>query len=69
MKTKTWKNEEDWNEALLVAHLLGGRYGFEDEMPIPDDAPEEKKDEVIKNRVSQAIKVAKEIQRQLGRKM
>jgi hypothetical protein len=45
------------DEALLVAHLLGGRYGFEH-----DDAREI----TMEQRVGEAIKVAREIRRQLA---
>jgi hypothetical protein len=45
------------DEALLVAHLLGGRYGFEHD-EAGNAVP-------METRVANAIKVAREIRRQL----
>jgi hypothetical protein len=43
------------DEALLVAHLLGGRYGFRLRIG-----------QTMEERVSEAIKVSREIRRQLS---
>jgi hypothetical protein len=43
------------DEALLVAHLLGGRYGFEP-----------RREQSLMERVAEAINVAREIRRQLA---
>ena len=47
------------DEALLVAHLLGGRYGYEHQ---------KSDDETMQEHVAAAIAVAREIQRQLDQK-
>lgn len=49
------------DEALLVAHLLGGRYGWENNEDYSENPP----DEVIKAQVAVAIRVAREIRKQL----
>ena len=49
------------DEALLVAHLLGGRYGWERNDDFAKDMPEEQ----IKLQVEVAIRVAREIRKQL----
>jgi hypothetical protein len=49
------------DEALLVAHLLGGRYGWEKNEEFTEEMP----DEQIKAQVATAIRVAREIRKQL----
>jgi hypothetical protein len=43
------------DEALLVAHLLGGRYGYA-----------QRRSQSIKERVAEAIEIAREIRHQLA---
>jgi hypothetical protein len=50
------------DEALLVAHLLGGRYGWEKNEDFDEEIPNEQ----IKEQVSTAIRVAREIRKQLA---
>lgn len=55
--------QTDWAKdmPLLVAHLLGGRYGFE----TPEDSRLSPRLKPMEQRVTEAISVAKEINRQL----